>query len=112
MIENIIDSIVKLSPIFGLLIIAIWYLYKEKASIKKEFEEERKQSLQEISNLNKEMRESERENLIIISKLSEVVDKLYEDNKDQHEIIKQQIKEEIKDIKELIRDKFSDLKKN
>jgi gas vesicle protein len=111
MFEGIVDSLLKLSPIFGLLVIAIWYLYKEKNYIKREFEDERKQSLSEISNLNKEMRESERENLIIISKLSEVVDKLYDDNKDQHEVIKQALKDEIKDIKELIKDKFNDLKK-
>lgn len=110
MFEGVIDSLLKLSPIFGLLMIAIWYLYKEKKSYKQDLDDERDTCHQEIAALNKEMREGEKENLVIISKLSDVIDRLFDDNKDQHELIKQALKDEMRDIRELIKEKINELK--
>ena len=111
MIEEILSSLVKLSPVIALLVLGIYYFYKKEKELNKELNKERETCHAEISALNKEIRESERENLLIISKLSDVIDKLYDDNKDQHEQIKQQIKDEMRDIRELIKDKINELKK-
>lgn len=111
MIEELLLSLAKLSPIFALLVVAIYYFYKKERYLTKQLNEERQACHNDIANLNKEMRDNERENLVIISKLSDVIDKLYDDNKDQHEVIKQQIKDEMRDIKELIKDKINELKK-
>lgn len=110
MIEDLLLSLAKLSPVISLLIVGIYYFYKKERYLNKVLTEERAACHTDISNLNKEMRENEKENIVIISKLSDVIDKLYDDNKDQHEVIKQQIKEEMRDIKELIKEKINELK--
>lgn len=112
MIEEILTSLWKISPLIAAMTLAIYYLYKKEKELKQELTQERESCHLEISDLNREMRESERENLVIISKLSDVIDKLYDDNKDQHEVIKQQIKDEMRDIKELIKEKINELKNN
>jgi len=107
MIEEILIGIAKLSPVFALLIVAIYYLYKEKNSISKELKDERDKCHTQISNLNKEIRDNEKENINIISKLSDVMDKMSEKIEDNHD----DIKDQLRDVKELIKDKINELKK-
>jgi predicted CopG family antitoxin len=109
MIE-ILDSVIRMSPVFAVLVAAIYYFYKKEGDMDKAMRKERDKCHQEISDLNKEMREGEKENLLIISKLSDVIDRLFDDNKDQHELIKQALKDEMRDIRELIKEKINELK--
>lgn len=108
MIEEILTGIAKLSPIFALMVLVIYYLYKEKKSLKDELNEERTKCHADISALNKEMRDNERENINIISKLSDVIDKMSDKIDDHHD----DIKEQMRDIKELIKEKINELKNN
>lgn len=108
MIEEILTGIAKLSPLFAGLVIAIYYLYKEKIALKNELNEERNKCHSEISSLNKEMRENERQNINIISKLSDVIDKMSEKIDDNH----QDIKDQLRDVKDLIKEKINELKNN
>lgn len=106
MVEGIVQSIVKLSPIFGVLVVIIYYLYTEKKVLKKELDVERDKCHSDIAALNREIRDNEKENITIISKLSDVLDKMSDRINSNHD----DVKEQLKDLKSMIFDKINELK--
>lgn len=102
MIEILIE-IAKLSPIIGILIVAIIYFYKKEKAYKKEISDEKSACDIKIATLNKELRENERENLNMMSKLASSLDKIAVNNTMFHQ--------EIQSLKEYIGLKIDALKK-
>lgn len=72
---DLLNSLIKLSPIVGLLLFAIYYFYKENKDLKNDNKE-----------LNKYVREMEHRNTQILASVSSTLDKLVdktENNQDQ-----------------------------
>lgn len=62
---ELLSSLIKLSPIVGLLLFAIWYLHKENKTLK-----------EDNKDLNKYVREMEHRNTQILSGVTSTLDKL------------------------------------
>lgn len=101
MIEILIE-IAKLSPIIGILIVAIIYFYRKEKSYKLEIINEKTSCDAKIAALNKELRENEKENLEMMSKLASSLDKIATNNTMFHQ--------EIQSLKEYIGLKIDALK--
>lgn len=87
MIE-ILMSLAKLGSVVALLVVALLYFLKKEKGYKAE-----------IAELNKEFRQSQKDTLTLLSKLTNALDKVGDDNKDIHK--------ELLDIRILIIEKLN-----
>jgi len=120
--NEVFYEIAKLGIVFSIMCVIIYYLYHREKKLLKELKEVRDENTilsqkcsncpkqakltSEIFDLNKILRESEKDNLVIISKLSDVIDKISDKLDFNHEYIK----EHLISIKELIKDKMDEIK--
>lgn len=101
---DLITDLYKLSPIIGLLIIAISYLVvvnNKKDKKLKEREDELNAILklkeQELKELNQYVRQSEKENLLTLQKVSSTLDRVIDSQKNGSSIVLKEI-DNLKDI--------------
>jgi len=85
---EILLGVAKLSPVFGVFVVIIYYFYKKE-----------RKYISEIKKLNSEIRKSERENLNLMNRLAGALDSLTKGNANIHK--------EIKGIKKIIVDKLT-----
>lgn len=76
MIDELLLNIAKLSPLFAILVIIIFFLKKEYDTVKNELKYEREECKKEINEIYKELRDTERNNILILNKLSDVLIKI------------------------------------
>lgn len=76
--NELLISLVKLSPIVGLLIFALWYMHKENKKIKETNEE-----------LNKFIREESVKNVKILESVSNTLERIVDDNHSNYDRLKE-----------------------
>jgi len=76
--SSFLESLLKLSPIIGLLLIAIWYLYKENKEIKAKNEE-----------LNVFVRDEATKNVAVLTTVTNTLDKLIDKADDNNSNLKE-----------------------
>lgn len=94
-------TLLPLSPIIALLIAIILYLMKQNSLYKIDIAKERQKSDDIITSLNAEIRQSEKDNLGMLSKLTDSLDKLSNNNKLFHQ--------ELRGLKEYIQLKLENI---
>lgn len=105
-IMEFLQSLFKLSPLIGVLVLAIWYFYRKEQTLDAELNIEKEQCRKELASLNAEMRLNEKQNIIIITKLSDVVEKMIETTDRNFD----DLTEDISDLRDMIKEKLSDIK--
>lgn len=85
---ELISSLIKLSPIVGLLLFALWYLHKENKNLKEENKE-----------LNKYVREMEHRNTQILAGVTSTLDKLVDKTDNNIDQLKEYISLKIDNLK-------------
>lgn len=65
MTEEILMSLIKMGPVVGLLVAAVWYFLAREKKLE-----------EEVYNLNKELRENEKENVTLLYKVLAWMEKL------------------------------------
>ena len=85
---DLLNSLIKLSPIVGLLLFAIYYLYKENKSLKDDNKE-----------LNKYVREMEHRNTQILAGVTSTLDKLVDKTDNNIDQLKEYISLKIDNLK-------------
>lgn len=98
---NLVGDLFKLSPIIGLLIIAITYLLinikqKDKALADKDLKLEAKDK--ELKELNKSIRENEADNIQMMERMSNMLDKL----SDNQRVSDDKVLKELENLKQLL----------
>ena len=98
---NLVGDLFKLSPIIGLLIIAINYLVynikqKDKALADKDLKLEAKDN--ELKELNKSIRDNEADNIQMMERMSNMLDKL----SDNQRVSDDKVLKEIENLKQLL----------
>lgn len=101
---DFITDLYKLSPIIGLLLIAIGYLVviinkKDKILIDRETElnNQLKEKEEQLKELNQYVRQSEKENLLTLQKVSSTLDRVIDAQKSGDNIVLKEI-DNLKDI--------------
>jgi len=102
---EILTELVKLSPIIGVLVVALIYFYKKEKAYTTELKSEREECDARIDNLNKELRQNEIDNLDMLSKLTNALDKLSDSTK----LVVTDISKELIDLRHTIEIRLNDL---
>ena len=87
MIVEILDSLVKLSPLVASLILFIYFLYKRNQDMDKCIEKKD----EEIKELNLYIRKNDKDNQLILSQVASTLDKVIENEKHNVDDIKHHI---------------------
>lgn len=76
--EEFITSLINLSPIVGLLLFGIWYLYRRNNKLEEKNEE-----------LNKFIRDEGIKNTAVLQTVTHTLDKVIDQNEDNYESLKE-----------------------
>lgn len=87
MFEEILQSLIKLSPLVASLIVFIYYLYKKNETLDKSIEKKDA----EIKELNLYIRQNDKDNQIILSQVTSTLDKVLDEQKHNVDDIKNHI---------------------
>lgn len=99
---SILKDIGKMTPVFGMLILAILYFYRSEREHKEDMKTERTNNQTRIDELNLEIRENEKANIETLTKLADALDKLSTSTTD--------ISKEMKELKHELSIKLMELK--
>lgn len=101
-VPKIITDLSKLAPIIGVLLLGLIYFIRKEYTTGKTIRIERVNNQKRIDLLNKEIRSNEKDNLEMLNKLADALDKI--------SVSTNNVSDELRDFKNELRIKLSELK--